>query len=279
MRYLAAMLAAVMMVSSAAVAAEVQTAENPAETTAQVSAAAESVPEAAEEVDGRLLLVNPWNKLPEGYTVELKRLANGLKVDARIYDDLSAMLGACFDAGLHPVVCSAYRSNTTQQRLHNNKIARLMAAGYGREAAVQEAGRWVAAPGTSEHQTGMALDIVSYSYQNLTQKQEETAEQKWLMEHCWEYGFILRYPSDKCEITGIGYEPWHYRYVGRDTAMAIRESGLCLEEYLALPKEAPAEETAVEQPQEEEYIPIWKRVEMQKAQRIAEEAAAAKTAS
>ena len=279
MRYLAAMLAAVMMVSSAAVAAEVQTAENPAETTAQASAAAESVPEAAEEADWRLLLVNPWNKLPEGYTVELKSLANGLKVDARIYDDLSAMLGACFDAGLHPVVCSAYRSNATQQRLHNNKIARLMAAGYGREAAVQEAGRWVAAPGTSEHQTGMALDIVSYSYQNLTQKQEETAEQKWLMEHCWEYGFILRYPSDKCEITGIGYEPWHYRYVGRDTAMAIRESGLCLEEYLALPKEAPAEETAAEQPQEEEYIPIWKRVEMQKAQRIAEEAAAAKTAS
>ena len=279
MRYLAAMLAAVMMVSSVAVAAEVQTAENPAETTAQASAAAESVPEAAEEADWRLLLVNPWNKLPEGYTVELKSLANGLKVDARIYDDLSAMLGACFDAGLHPVVCSAYRSNATQQRLHNNKIARLMAAGYGREAAVQEAGRWVAAPGTSEHQTGMALDIVSYSYQNLTRKQEETAEQKWLMEHCWEYGFILRYPSDKCEITGIGYEPWHYRYVGRDTAMAIRESGLCLEEYLALPKEAPAEETAVEQPQEEEYIPIWKRVELQKAQRKAEEAAAAKTAS
>ena len=279
MRYLAAMLAAVMMVSSAAVAAEVQTAENPAETTAQASAAAESVPEAAEEADWRLLLVNPWNKLPEGYTVELKSLANGLKVDARICDDLSAMLGACFDAGLHPVVCSAYRSNATQQRLHNNKIARLMAAGYGREAAVQEAGRWVAAPGTSEHQTGMALDIVSYSYQNLTRKQEETAEQKWLMEHCWEYGFILRYPSDKCEITGIGYEPWHYRYVGRDTAMAIRESGLCLEEYLALPKEAPAEETAVEQPQEEAYIPIWKRVELQKAQRKAEEAAAAKTAS
>ena len=279
MRYLAAMLAAVMMVSSVAVAAEVQTAENPAETTAQASAAAESVPEAAEEADWRLLLVNPWNKLPEGYTVELKSLASGLKVDARIYDDLSAMLGACFDAGLHPVVCSAYRSNATQQRLHNNKIARLMAAGYGREAAVQEAGRWVAAPGTSEHQTGMALDIVSYNYQNLTRKQEETAEQKWLMEHCWEYGFILRYPSDKCEITGIGYEPWHYRYVGRDTAMAIRESGLCLEEYLALPKESPAEETAVEQPQEEAYIPIWKRVELQKAQRKAEEAAAAKTAS
>ena len=232
MRYLAAMLAAVMMVSSAAVAAEVQTAENPAETTAQGSAAAESVPEAAEEADWRLLLVNPWNKLPEGYTVELKSLANGLKVDARIYDDLSAMLGACFDAGLHPVVCSAYRSNATQQRLHNNKIARLMAAGYGREAAVQEAGRWVAAPGTSEHQTGMALDIVSYSYQNLTQKQEETAEQKWLMEHCWEYGFILRYPVGSTAITGIVYEPWHYRYVGTEVSLELRDLGITLEEYL-----------------------------------------------
>ena len=232
MRYLAAMLAAVMMVSSAAVAAEVQTAENPAETTAQASAAAESVPEAAEEADWRLLLVNPWNKLPEGYTVELKSLANGLKVDARICDDLSAMLGACWDAGLHPVVCSAYRSHATQQRLHNNKIYRLMASGYSWNAAVQEAGRWVAVPGTSEHETGMALDIVSYSYQNLTYKQAETAEQKWFMEHCWEYGFILRYPEDKCDVTGIGYEPWHYRYVGREAAQTMRESGLCLEEYL-----------------------------------------------
>ena len=78
----------------------------------------------------------------------------------------------------------------------------------------------------------MALDIVSANYQKLNKKQENTAEQKWLMEHCWEYGFILRYPSDKSEITGIGYEPWHYRYVGRETALAMRDSGQCLEEYL-----------------------------------------------
>ena len=78
---------------------------------------------------------------------------------------------------------------------------------------------------------GLALDIVSTSYQALTKKQERTQEQKWLMEHCWEYGFILRYPNDKSEITGIGYEPWHYRYVGREVALDIRDSGLCLEEY------------------------------------------------
>ena len=178
------------------------------------------------------MLVNPWNKLPEDYTVELKKLPNGLQVDARIYDDLTAMLSDCRKAGLRPLVCSAYRSSETQTRLYNNKIARLRAAGYSKEAAIREAGRWVAVPGTSEHQTGLAVDLVASSYQVLDRKQEQTAEQKWLMEHCWEYGFILRYPSDKSAVTGIGYEPWHYRYVGRETSKAIQDSGLCLEEYL-----------------------------------------------
>lgn len=185
-----------------------------------------------EEQDWQLLLVNPWNKLPEEFSVELKKLPNGLQVDARIYDDLTAMLSDCRKAGLRPVVCSAYRPVETQARLYNNKIARLLAAGYSRENAVREAGRWVAVPGTSEHQTGLAVDLVAGSYQVLDKKQEQTAEQKWLMEHCWEYGFILRFPSDKSGITGIGYEPWHYRYVGKDTAKALQDSGLCLEEYL-----------------------------------------------
>ena len=184
------------------------------------------------EQDWQLLLVNPWNKLPEDYTVELKKLPNGLQVDARIYDDLTAMLSDCQKAGLRPLVCSAYRSSETQTRLYSNKIARLRAAGYSKEAAIREAGRWVAVPGTSEHQTGLAVDLVASSYQVLDRKQEQTAEQKWLMEHCWEYGFILRYPSDKSAVTGIGYEPWHYRYVGRETSKAIQDSGLCLEEYL-----------------------------------------------
>lgn len=190
-------------------------------------------PAATEETDWRLLLVNPWNTLPEDFSVELVTLAScGLKVDKRIFEDLEEMLVACREAGLRPLICSAYRTEAVQTRLYNNKIARLRAAGYGRESAVKEAGRWVAVPNTSEHQTGLALDIVSASYQGLTKRQERTAEQKWLMEHCWEYGFILRYPSEKSEITGIGYEPWHYRYVGRETALAIRDSGLCLEEYL-----------------------------------------------
>ena len=188
--------------------------------------------------DWNLILVNPWNRLPEDYQFQHQKLANGLTVDQRIYEDLCAMLSDCWKEGLHPVVCSAYRPYSTQQRLYRNKIARLQAAGYRYDAALQEAGRWVAVPGTSEHQTGLALDIVSYRYQILDQKQEETAEQKWLMEHCWEYGFVLRYPSDKSELTGIGYEPWHYRYVGREAAAEMKENGLCLEEYLQYLKQS-----------------------------------------
>ena len=182
--------------------------------------------------DWRLRLVNPWNPLPKDYSVERKRLANGLSVDARIYDDLKAMLTDCRATGLEPVVCSAYRSWSKQTSLYQNKIARLQKAGYSYQAAVQEAGRWVAVPGTSEHQMGMALDLVSASYQLLDEHQADTPEQKWLMEHCWEYGFVMRYPADKTEITGIGYEPWHYRYVGREAAAVMQEQGLCLEEYL-----------------------------------------------
>lgn len=91
----------------------------------------------------------------------------------------------------------------------------------------------MAVPGTREHELGLALDIVSMENQNLDESQMETEFQKWMMEHCTEYGFILRYPVDKGEITGIGFEPWHYRYVGREDAEKIKESGLCLEEYVA----------------------------------------------
>ena len=84
----------------------------------------------------------------------------------------------------------------------------------------------------SEHATGLAMDIVSTEYAGLDEKQGETDDQKWLMEHCYEYGFILRYPQDKSDDTGIIYEPWHYRYVGTEAALAIRDQGVTLEEYL-----------------------------------------------
>ncbi len=89
-------------------------------------------------------------------------------------------------------------------------------------------------PGYSEHATGLSLDITSEDYQNLDEKQADTAESKWLAENCYKYGFILRYPPEKADITGIIYEPWHYRYVGKEAAKEIKEKGITLEEYLGV---------------------------------------------
>ena len=188
------------------------------------------------DLDAMPLLVNLWNPLPEQYTVKLEKLDNGLQIAAEARQALVKMLSDCEAAGLDVTVCSAYRTESTQNRLYQNKIARLRAAGYSREEALAEAGRWVAPPGTSEHQTGLAVDIMATDYPVLDEKQAKTEEQQWLMEHCWEYGFVLRYPTDKSSVTGIGYEPWHYRYVGQETAASIYERGLCLEEYIAVPE-------------------------------------------
>ena len=197
-----------------------------------LAVAAVTAPASAQQ--WQTLLVNPWNPVPQDWKGELVKLDNGMQVDKRMYDALNTMLDDCRAAGLDVRVCSAYRTQATQTRLHNNKIARLRAAGYSAEKAREEAARWVAAPGTSEHQTGLAVDLVSGAYQILDEKQADTPEQQWLMAHCWEYGFILRYPTEKSSLTGIGYEPWHYRYVGPDVAKVLERSGLCLEEYVSL---------------------------------------------
>lgn len=182
--------------------------------------------------DWNLLLVNPWNKLPEGFEVELITLKNGQAVHELAYPELQAMMDAARDQGLSPLICSSYRTMEKQQTLFDKQVKSLLNRGYTQAEAEEEAATWVALPGTSEHQTGLAVDIVALSNQVLDKKQAETAEQIWLMEHAHEYGFILRYPSDKEALTGIHYEPWHYRYVGRAAAAEIYEQGICLEEYL-----------------------------------------------
>ncbi|MGN0976896.1 MAG: M15 family metallopeptidase [Faecousia sp.] len=206
------------------------------QTQAPSTAATEAtrIPQTTErrEAEWNLLLVNPWNPLPEDFSVELAELKNGRSVDKRICQELQEMLADARAEGLSPVICSAYRTNAQQQMLYGNKIKRLELEGYSQEDAQQKAGTVVAVPGTSEHETGLALDIVAESYQVLTEDQENTAEQQWLMANAHRYGFILRYPKGKSEITGICYEPWHYRYVGKEAAKEIYEKGLCLEEYL-----------------------------------------------
>lgn len=179
-----------------------------------------------------LLLVNPWNKIPEDYSVELADIGNGHQVDARACPDFQDMMEAMKAEGLRPVVCSSFRTNEKQQTLFQRKVSFYLDQGYTLDKADEEAGKWIAVPGTSEHETGLALDIVDKKYQILDEKQENTDTQKWLMANSWRYGFILRYPSDKSQITGIYYEPWHYRYVGKEAAKEIFEQGICLEEYL-----------------------------------------------
>lgn len=180
-----------------------------------------------------LILVNWEHPLQGNYMIpEFTQLRNGHTVDSRAYPALQAMMDDARAAGLQPLICSSYRTQDTQNRLFENEVQSWLNQGYTREDAENLAAMWVARPGTSEHQTGLAVDIVDMSYQILDNKQENTAVQRWLMAHCAEYGFILRYPTDKSSLTGVNYEPWHYRYVGMPAAKEIMDGGLCLEEYL-----------------------------------------------
>lgn len=185
-----------------------------------------------EDARWMLRLVNPWNRMPDGYVPELVTLTNGQQVDARCYPALQQMMDDCRAAGLKPVICSSYRPWETQVRLFNTDVEKYKQQGMTQEQAEAETAKSVAVPGTSEHQLGLAVDIVDQSYQLLHETQQDTPAQQWLMANCWRYGFILRFPKDKESVTGITYEPWHYRYVGEEAAKAITEGGLCLEEYL-----------------------------------------------
>ncbi len=158
-----------------------------------------------------MLLVNRENPLPEGFTVETAVIdGSNHAVDARIAADLSAMVAAGNEAGLDFVFYTAYRSVEKQNELF-------------------AAGKTDVPGGFGEHNSGLAVDIGNAGNADFS----GSAEEAWLLEHAHEYGFILRYPEGKEDITGFKHEPWHFRYVGREQAKLIFESGLCLEEYLA----------------------------------------------
>ncbi len=183
--------------------------------------------------DWKLILVNESNPVPTDYTCEMVVLSNGKMVDERCYEALQEMMDDCRAQGYDPLICSAYRSYERQEELFEEMMVQYESEGYTSEEAYELAKTSVSIPGTSEHQLGLALDIVSVGNQRLDENQSENPTQKWLMNHSWEYGFILRYPEGKSEITGTIYEPWHYRYVGEEAARAIYEQGICLEEYLS----------------------------------------------
>lgn len=184
------------------------------------------------EKETLLMLVNPWNPLPDNYEPQLVFLGDGIYMDERAAGPLTKMLQACLADGYMSVPISGYRTQEYQQELFDNKVERLLRDGWPEDRVYEEAAKSVAVPGTSEHQLGLAMDILDVNNPNLDITQEWTNAQRWLMKHCTEYGFILRYPNGSTDITGIIYEPWHYRYVGKATAAAVSASGQVFEEYL-----------------------------------------------
>ena len=174
--------------------------------------------------DWNLTLVNKWNPLPDNYAITLVEVPGGEKVDERIYEPLMEMLEAAKEENWDqlPKVVSGYRTQETQQKLYDDKIAEYKQQGYSENEAVEQAEQWVAVPGYSEHQLGITVDINGATYDLYY----------WLQENSYKYGFIFRYPAGKTDITGIAEEVWHYRYVGVEAATEMYEQGLCLEEYL-----------------------------------------------
>lgn len=193
------------------------------------------------EIPWNLMLVNDWNPLPAGYedkvTYEqlniLYRRLDSHKGDSRVLESLDAMMAAGRKAGIKDLaVQSAYRTVSKQNGLYWDEVKEHSGSGVSKIEAQKIAGTVVKRPGYSEHHLGLAFDLGGNGNFNLNQDFENTAAFKWLIQHCHEYGFILRFPKDKEAITGVIYEPWHYRYVGVEAATAIMEGGLCLEEYL-----------------------------------------------
>ena len=184
----------------------------------------------------QLRLVNSNNPLDKDFTVKLKTVQYNHKVDERIADYLTNMIEDAKNDGVSLLICSSYRSVARQQELFNEEVNKYVSAGKSEDEALAEAAYGVAVPGYSEHSTGLAIDIVTPEYQVLDSGFENTDAFKWLDKNAHKYGFVLRYPKDKTDITRIKYEPWHYRFVGLEHAREMKDAGVCLEEYLSLKK-------------------------------------------
>ena len=192
----------------------------------------DKVTQEEQELPWYLVLVNKDHPMEEGYVPELTELMPNYSVDSRIAEAAQQMLADAKKAGMKIDMCSAYRSVPRQEQLFNESVQERMEQGMDYWDAFSDTRLSVAEPGTSEHALGLALDLISNQYTKLDKGQEDTKEAKWLVANCYKYGFILRYPPAKTDITDIIYEPWHYRYVGVEDATKIMELGITLEEYL-----------------------------------------------
>ncbi len=181
--------------------------------------------------DWRLRIPNIDSPIEEDEIPELSTIESGgsgkFYLDSRAADDFDAMMAAAKKDGMNLYVSSSYRTPEYQKNLFEKRVKAAMANGENRAEAENTVAKETARPGTSDHMLGLAVD-----FNGVKNAFKDTKEYDWLIEHCAEYGFILRYPEDKVDITKVSYEPWHYRYVGKEHAAVIMEKEICLEEYV-----------------------------------------------
>lgn len=178
--------------------------------------------------DWQIRLVNRENPLPDDFTVELENLDASRKFDKRAIEPLKQMICDMRDRGIKNIWAqSTYRSIEYQKGLYEKSINKYLKQGKSQEEAQKLTDEYINKPGTSEHHLGLAVD-----FNNVDEGFENTKAYEWLLENASNYGFVLRYPKEKEDITGIEYEPWHWRYVGPEHAKKMKEQNLCLEEYV-----------------------------------------------
>ncbi len=179
-----------------------------------------------------LVLANRDNPLPNDYTPSLKNICNGrLQASAYLYESLVQMLSDAKIQGHSYWIASAYRDYEKQQSLVDEDVNAFVNQGMSYESALKEVYKETMPAGCSEHQTGLALDILCSGNTNMDVSQMDEPGNQWLRENCYKYGFILRYPENKSAVTGVNFEPWHFRYVGKEAAKYITKHHITLEEF------------------------------------------------
>ncbi len=182
-----------------------------------------------------LALVNPWNPTEFcGFEPRLTDIGGGMRADVHCAEALKQMLSDCAAAGCPASVSAAYRSADEQRELYDSRVLELVSGGLSEDAAAAAAAAQLGEPGCCEHETGLAVDLLDAGNPAMDLSQADTAAQRWLADNCRNYGFILRYPPGTEDITGMDYQPWHYRYVGAEAAEQIYQLGLTLEEYVSM---------------------------------------------
>lgn len=188
------------------------------------------------KAEGDLVLVNKTHPAEDDPNLKLVNITNNEQVAERVKQPYEEMAKAASEAGHPLVVVSAHRSKQYQDTIYHQQIELYQNQGYSLEEATKKTDDYMMKPGTSEHQTGLAIDVLDEAeYQirpELSPEFGQTDGGKWLADNAYKYGFVIRYPKDKEEITKIKYEPWHLRYVGKENAKKMHDQKICLEEYV-----------------------------------------------